>query len=201
MNKKFVLASANQGKLEELQQLLLPQGFTLKSLSEFTNESVAETATTFIENALIKARYAAKISGLPAIADDSGLCVDALGGAPGLISARYAGMNASSDENIHKLLAAMKNFHGKERRAKFVCVIVALKSCDDPLPIISLGEWYGEIALEVRGDGGFGYDPIFYLPTLQRMASELPASEKNKLSHRGQALSSFLAQFASGFCW
>ena len=186
---KLVLASGNAGKLAELRDLL-GDGFTLHAQSEFGVRDADETGLSFIENAILKARHAARISGLPALGDDSGLCVDAFGGAPGVQSARYAQTSPddpkSDARNNEKLLAELGN--RTERQAHFVTVIVYVRHADDPQPIIAEGEWHGEILAKERGTAGFGYDPLFYLRDLDLTSAELPADEKNRRSHRGQAL-------------
>lgn len=186
---RWVLATSNRGKVAELTALLAEAGVALDVIaqSELGVGGVAETGQTFVENALLKARHAARSTGLPAIADDSGLVVPALGGAPGVHSARYAGEQADDGANIAKLLAAL-DVPSVARRAEFHCALVALEHADDPAPLIATGSWAGEIAREPRGTGGFGYDPVFYIPALERTAAELPAAEKNRLSHRGAAL-------------
>lgn len=181
---KLVVATSNADKLKEIQQIL-----TGYELIPQTFESVPETGLTFVENAIIKARHAASVTGLPALADDSGLVVDALNGAPGIYSARYAGENQPSSTHVQKLLREME---GKTNRtARFYCVLVYLKSPHDPTPIICQGVWQGSILHEMRGSHGFGYDPIFYVPTHNCSAAELPSSEKNRISHRAQALTVF----------
>lgn len=192
---RVVLASNNLGKVGELQALLAPYGVRVLPQTAFAIPEVEETCPTFVENALLKARNAACYTGLPALADDSGLEVDALGGAPGIYSARYAGPNASDTENNAKLLKALADLQGEERRARFRCVLVFLRHAFDPSPIIAEGTWEGIIAHEPRGEGGFGYDPVFYLPELKRTAAELTPQEKNALSHRGQALRQLIARW------
>lgn len=186
MNKQLVLATGNQGKVKELAAMLEALNIDVLPQSQFNVPEVAETGTTFVENAIIKARHAAKITGLPAVADDSGIEVDALNGAPGVYSARFAGPNASDSDNIHKLLADME---GKtERSARFWCVLVYMRHADDPTPIICQASWEGKITEQPAGSGGFGYDPIFFVPTLNCSAAALSKEEKNAISHRGQAL-------------
>jgi XTP/dITP diphosphohydrolase len=186
---RWVLATANRGKTAELSALLRDSGLELDivSQSELSVPPVAETATTFVENALIKARHASLVTGLPAIADDSGLAVDALGGAPGVWSARYAGPHADDRSNITKLLRELAQHNGP-RAARFHCVLVAMCSSDDPAPCIAVGEWPGEIAGRPRGAHGFGYDPVFFDPRIGKTAAELSPAEKNAVSHRGEAL-------------
>ena len=187
---KLLLASGNPGKLREFRQLCAPLGLTLVPQAELGISEADEPYGTFIENALAKARHASRASGLPAFADDSGLCVAALGGAPGVYSARFADAAADRDtqdaRNNAKLVAMLA---GKtDRRAHYACVIVLVRHADDPEPLIAEGRWQGEIIDTPRGVGGFGYDPYFFLPALNKTAAELPADEKNRISHRGQAL-------------
>ena len=183
---RWVLASANAGKIAELRALLAPAGIVLMSRDEFGLGSPEETGHSFVENALLKARHTAAATGLPAIADDSGLAVDALGGAPGVRSARFGGGEASA--NVAKLLRLLEDVTESQRQARFCCVVVALRRWDDSMPLIGYGEWLGIIAREPRGESGFGYDPVFYDPQLGATAAELPAEVKNRVSHRGQAL-------------
>ena len=183
----ILLASNNGKKIAELSAILASFGIEIKAQRDYGIEDVPETGLTFIENALIKARHAARQSGLPAIADDSGLCVPAIGGAPGIYSARYSGEGDAG--NNRKLLAALENV--QDRRAYYVCLIVYLRHADDPLPIIAQGLWHGTIALEARGDGGFGYDPLFVPAGDSRTAAEYSAAEKNSISHRARALAAF----------
>ncbi len=187
---KLVLASGNPGKLREFQQLCEPLGLTLLSQAALGIAEAEEPHCTFIENALAKARHASRASGLPAFADDSGICVNALGGAPGVHSARFADAagdrEAQDARNNAKLMASLA---GKgDLGAHYVCVIVLVRHADDPEPLIAEGRWHGKIIDAPRGDGGFGYDPYFFLPALNKTAAELPAAEKNKISHRGKAL-------------
>lgn len=188
LSVKLVLASSNQGKLEELRGLLADSGIELIAQSDLGVSDADETATTFVENALIKARHACQITGLPALADDSGICVDALHGAPGLYSARYAGQHGDAARNIDKLLEAMKDVPDDQRSAHFYCVLVLLRHANDPQPLIVEGEWRGRILHERRGIGGHGYDPVFFDPRYGQSAAEMPLDFKNTLSHRGQAL-------------
>ncbi|OMG53025.1 non-canonical purine NTP pyrophosphatase, RdgB/HAM1 family [Azonexus hydrophilus] len=184
--KKLVLASNNAKKMKELNALLAPLGFEVIPQGQLGIPEAEEPHCTFVENALAKARHAAQHSGLPALADDSGLCVKALGGAPGVISARYAGEPKSDARNNEKLLADLA---GKtDRRAHFVSCLVLCRSADDPQPIIAEGEWHGEIVDQYRGDGGFGYDPLFFVPEFGQTAAELDAETKNRISHRGRAM-------------
>ena len=185
---QVVLASGNPGKVDELRELLQGAAFDLRAQSQFGVADVEETATTFVENALLKARHAARATGLPAMADDSGLCVDALGGAPGLYSARYGGVQGDAGRNIARLLDAMRDVPASNRGARFYCVIVVLRSADDPQPLIAEGEWRGRILEAPRGAGGFGYDPVFFDPAHACSAAELDPSLKNRISHRGRAL-------------
>lgn len=183
----ILLASNNGKKIAELSAILASFGIEIKAQRDYGIEDVPETGLTFIENALIKVRHAARQSGLPAIADDSGLCVPALGGAPGIYSARYSGEGDAG--NNRKLLAALENV--SDRRAYYVCLIVYLRHADDPLPLIAQGLWHGTIAREPRGDGGFGYDPLFVPAGDSRTAAEYSAAEKNSISHRARALAAF----------
>jgi XTP/dITP diphosphohydrolase len=184
--RRIVLATGNLGKLRELQQLL-GASFDLVAQSELNISTIEETGDTFTENALLKARHASAMSRLPAIADDSGLEVDALGGAPGIRSARYAGVDATDDENNGKLLAALAALPAAERTARFLCVIVFVRSPDDPEPLIAEGTWEGRILEAPRGAGGFGYDPLFFDETAGLTGGELDPDDKNSRSHRGQA--------------
>jgi XTP/dITP diphosphohydrolase len=189
--RKLVIASNNPGKLREFQFLLQPLGIEVLTQAELGIEEAEEPHFTFIENALAKARHVSRLSGLPALADDSGICVEALGGAPGVQSARYAGDNPKSDRrNNDKLLQDMQGV--TDRRAHYYCVLVLVRHADDPQPIIAEGEWWGEIAHEERGDGGFGYDPMFWLPDLGKMSAELTHDEKAQISHRAKALKGLL---------
>jgi len=190
----IILASNNAGKIAEFSALLAPLDYHITPQKEFNIVDVAETGLTFIENALQKARNAATLTGLPALADDSGLVVPALNGAPGIYSARYAGEKANAQMNINKLLADMTDFQQEQRRAWFYCVLVFLRHANDPSPIIAQGSWHGEILMAPRGAQGFGYDPIFWLADLQKSSAELPLELKNALSHRGKALQSLIAQ-------
>jgi XTP/dITP diphosphohydrolase len=186
---KVVLASGNAGKLAEMRELLGDLTLELIPQAALGIADAEETATSFVENALLKARHAARLSGLPALGDDSGLCVDALGGAPGLHSARYAGEHGDSQANIAKLLDALAGIPDSARSAHFHCVIVLLRHADDPAPIIAEGRWAGQVLTAPRGSNGFGYDPVFLDLQHKRSAAELDAATKNRLSHRGQALS------------
>jgi XTP/dITP diphosphohydrolase len=185
--QKLVIASNNPGKLREFQFLLQPLGIEVMTQAQLGIAEAEEPHVTFVKNALVKARHVSRLSGLPALADDSGICVTALNGAPGVLSARYAGDNPKSDlRNNEKLLQDMQGV--KDRRAHYYCVLVLLHHADDPQPLIAEGEWHGEIAHEERGDGGFGYDPLFWLPSLNKMSAELSRDEKHAISHRGKAL-------------
>jgi XTP/dITP diphosphohydrolase len=184
--KKLVIASNNPGKLREFQAMLTPWGIEVLTQEQLGIAEAEEPHCTFIENALAKARHVSKASGLPALADDSGICVSALGGAPGVWSARYAGEPKSDTRNNEKLLQAMQGV--ADRRAHYYCVLVLVMHADDPQPLIAEGEWHGEIAQEERGSGGFGYDPMFWLPERGKMSSELTHDEKSQLSHRGKAM-------------
>jgi XTP/dITP diphosphohydrolase len=185
---KLVLASGNAGKLIEIRDVLADLPIELIAQSELGIDDAEETGSTFVENAIIKARHAARASGLPALADDSGICVDALGGAPGLISARYAGRHGDSAANNAKLLDALGDTAESSRGAHFFCVLVLLRSADDPVPLIAEGRWHGRILNAPRGTQGFGYDPVFFDPERNAVAAELDPAKKNRISHRGQAL-------------
>nr|WP_321242565.1 RdgB/HAM1 family non-canonical purine NTP pyrophosphatase [uncultured Tolumonas sp.] len=186
--EKVVLATGNKKKVEELNALLADLNYAVVPQSEFNVESVPETGTTFVENAIIKARHAARITGLPAIADDSGIEVDALLGRPGVYSARYAGEDASDQDNLEKLLEEMNGVPPVLRTARYWCVLVYMRHADDPTPIICQASWEGSLATEPSGENGFGYDPIFNVPDLDCTAAELEPATKNCLSHRGKAL-------------
>ena len=195
--KRVVLASGNAGKLREFAELLAGTGFVLARQSDFGIVPPPETGTTFLENALIKARNAAHRTGLAAIADDSGIEVDALGGAPGVYSARYAGEDASDAANLDKLLGALAGLPDAERTARYRCVIVCVQSAEDPDPMIGDGTWEGRIIDARRGSNGFGYDPSFVPMGDTRTVAEMPQDEKNLQSHRGQAMRAFLARFGA----
>ena len=188
MPKKIILASNNAGKLREIQAVLGTEHFKLIQQSDFDVGEVEETGTTFVENAIIKARNAARLTGMPALADDSGIEVDALQGAPGVYSARFAGSNSSDRENNAKLLRELKNVPDQQRIARFQCVLVFMQHDKDPMPLICQGTWEGMILHEEQGDNGFGYDPLFYVPTHDCASAELDPAEKNRISHRAQAL-------------
>lgn len=190
MKQKIVLATGNQGKVKEMSDVLSDFGFEVIAQTELNIDSPEETGLTFVENAILKARYASKKSGLPAIADDSGLVVQALKGAPGLYSARYAGVDGSEADikNREKLLAELKDVPEEQRQAKFVSCIVMLQHENDPSPIIAEGECFGEIAFAEKGENGFGYDSLFFYPELNCTFAELDTAEKKKISHRARAL-------------
>ncbi|MBC7006223.1 XTP/dITP diphosphatase [Photobacterium sp. BZF1] len=190
---KLVLATGNQGKVKEMASLLADFGFDVVAQSDYNVSSVAETGTTFIENAIIKARHAAKETGLPAIADDSGLEVDYLKGAPGIYSARFAGIDASDEENLQKLLKEMEGVADEQRTARFHCVLVMMRHENDPTPLVCHGSWEGKILTEAHGENGFGYDPIFWVPEDQCSSAELEPTRKKQLSHRGKALAKLFA--------
>ena len=190
---RTVLASGNAGKLRELTAILRPLGLTLIAQSELGIDSPPETGATFLENALIKARHAARVSGMAALADDSGIEVDALDGRPGVRSARFAGEGASDADNLHKLLAELHDVPMEFRQARYRCVIAFVRRHDDPNPVVAHGTWEGRIALEPRGAGGFGYDPIFMPADARRTAAELDPAVKNEVSHRAQALRAWVA--------
>lgn len=194
---QIVLATSNEGKIAELQSLLQVLPIEWIPQSEFDVTDIEETGKTFIENAILKARHAAKISGLPALADDSGLVIDALDGAPGVYSARYAGENATTAERNEKVLDEMRDVPKGERTAAYHCVLALVEYEDDPVPLICHGIWEGSILTEARGNNGFGYDPIFYVPSHQCSAAELSTAEKNAISHRGQVVDQLLEVFHS----
>ena len=199
-NNEWVLASNNKGKLAEFKRLFTDANLnvTIIPQGQLDIEDAIEDGLSFVENAIIKARHASRISGLPAIADDSGLCVPALGNAPGIYSARYAGEHGNDSKNNAKLMADLQPIraeHANEPiKGLFVCVLAMVRHADDPLPIIAQGLWQGEILEQVHGDGGFGYDPLFWLPDLQASAASLSADDKNNISHRGQAIRQLLQQ-------
>jgi XTP/dITP diphosphohydrolase len=185
---KLVLATSNKGKLAEIAPIVQTFGFEALPQNQFGFADAEETGLTFVENALIKARHACQQTGLPALADDSGIIIDALNGAPGLISAHYAGVHGDSMGNIAKVLAELSQLPNPVRTARFYCCMVLLKNADDPQPIIAEGIWHGEILAAPLGLHGFGYDPIFWDPRQQMSAAQMPAELKNRISHRGQAL-------------
>ena len=194
MMQKLVLASNNAGKLKEFGALLAPLGFEVHKQSDFNVPEAEEPHPTFVENALAKARHASKLTGLPALADDSGICANALGGAPGVLSARYAGEPKSDARNNQRLIEDL-GVHA-DKSAYYYCVLVFVRHADDPQPLIAEGRWDGEVVAEARGAGGFGYDPHFLLPALAKTAAELSAEEKNRVSHRGQALRELIRKLA-----
>lgn len=190
---KIVLASQNEGKLIEIQNSLNNLEIQFIPQRKLDITSAEETGTTFVENAIIKARHAAKYSGLPALADDSGLTINALDSAPGILSSRYAGDNATDSDRIQKILKELDNVNSSDRSASFHCILALMKSKTDPVPLVFHGVWKGEIANEPKGENGFGYDPIFYIPSHRCTAAELDLKEKNVISHRGQALQNLMA--------
>ncbi len=186
--RRVVLASGNKGKVREINQILAGLHIEVVPQTDFDVPEIEETGLTFVENAILKARNAARHTGLPAIADDSGLEVDALKGAPGIYSARYAGPGASDEANLQKLLAELKDVPEAERTARFQCLMVYMEHELDPTPVICQGTWEGRIAFEPAGENGFGYDPVFFVPAQNCTSAQLPPETKNRLSHRGQAL-------------
>ncbi|MGJ8670660.1 MAG: RdgB/HAM1 family non-canonical purine NTP pyrophosphatase [Oceanococcus sp.] len=193
---QWVLASGNKGKLAELRHALSDLSLALLPISQWTEISPEETGSSFESNAIIKARHAAELTGLPSLADDSGLAVDALGGAPGVYSARYAGQPSNDANNNAKLLHALENVADEQRTARFVCVIALLRSADDPAPLLARGEWHGRIARVASGNNGFGYDPLFMDEATQSSAASLSPEQKIVRSHRGKAISLLKAQLA-----
>jgi len=192
---RIVLASGNTGKLREFTQLLAPLGFELIPQSDLSVPEIAETGLSFVENAILKARHAAHHTGLPALADDSGLEIDALQGAPGIYSARYAGEKASDTDNIAAVLKALQVIPHSERSARFQCVLVFMRHAKDPTPLICQGTWQGSIVTEPSGEEGFGYDPIFWVPETDCTAAELSSDQKHAISHRGKAMRAFMEEF------
>lgn len=195
MNKlgtKLVLASGNAGKLREFQQIFAHSGMDVLPQAEFAITDAEETGLTFVENAIIKARHAAKLSGLPALADDSGLAVDFLDGAPGIYSSRFSGANATDQSNNELLLQRLKDVPENLRTASFHCVLVLMQHAEDPVPLIFHGQWQGIILPKAQGEQGFGYDPLFYVPEYQCSSAELSAELKNQISHRGKAVSALI---------
>ena len=190
MFERLVIASNNPGKIREIGQILTPLGIEIIPQSVLAVPEAEEPHATFIENALAKARHAARLTGLPALADDSGICVDALGGAPGVISAHFAGEPRSDVRNNRKLLEMLGA--GEDRRAHYYCVMLLMRHGDDPQPLVAEGEWRGEILREPRGSGGFGYDPVFLDPALGKTGAELTPEQKNRVSHRGKALAALV---------
>ncbi|MGP4971463.1 RdgB/HAM1 family non-canonical purine NTP pyrophosphatase [Psychrobacter aquimaris] len=204
-DNQWVLASNNKGKLAEFKRLFAEANLdvTIIPQGQLDIEDAIEDGLSFVENAIIKARHASRISGLPAIADDSGLCVPVLGNSPGIYSARYAGEHGNDGKNNAKLIADLQSIRDQQAdssnpnatiKGMFVCVLAMVRHADDPLPIIAQGLWHGEILDALHGDGGFGYDPLFWLPDLQASAASLSAADKNSISHRGQAIQQLLAQ-------
>jgi XTP/dITP diphosphohydrolase len=196
---RLVLASGNAGKLRELSVMLKPLGWVVKPQSDWSVEEAVEDGLSFIENALIKARHAARITGLPALGDDSGLVVDALDGRPGIYSSRFAGEFADDDANNAKLLTALSGVAEERRGAHFYCAMVLMRDADDPAPLLATGRWRGRVLTAPSGSGGFGYDPVFGVPDHGCSAAELPTALKNRISHRGQALAQMLRQIEIGF--
>ncbi len=192
MISKIVLASGNKGKLREFNQVLGEMDVEVVPQSDFNVSDADETGLSFVENAILKARHAAQITGLPALADDSGLEVDALNGAPGIYSARFAGVGSSDADNNAKLLELLKDLPAEKRSARFRCLLVFMRHAEDPTPLICQGTWEGQILTEAQGDNGFGYDPLFLIPELDKASAELPPEQKNKLSHRGQAVAQLI---------
>ncbi|ODC04701.1 non-canonical purine NTP pyrophosphatase, RdgB/HAM1 family [Terasakiispira papahanaumokuakeensis] len=195
----LVLASGNAGKLREFADLLAPMGWQVHPQSEFAVPEAEETGLTFVENALIKARNAARHTGSPALADDSGIEVDALKGAPGVFSARYAGPHATDEENNAQLLRALAEVPEAQRSARYWCVLTFLRHADDPTPVIVQASWEGRVLMAPEGEGGFGYDPLFWVPERQMSAAALDKAEKNKISHRGRASALLLAELKTRF--
>lgn len=191
--EKIVIASGNKGKLKEFQQIFANQNINVLPQSHFRIDDAEETGLTFVENAIIKARHAAKISGLPALADDSGLEVDVLRGKPGIYSARYAGAEATDADNNAKLLKALYNVPAEQRTARFHCVLVLMRHAEDPTPLIFHGQWEGMILTQEHGTNGFGYDPLFYALEQKCCSAELASEVKNKISHRGRAVEKLIA--------
>ena len=193
MKQKWVLATGNQGKVKEMSKLLNSFSIEVLPQSQFNVPDVPETGTTFIENAIIKARHASKLTGLPAIADDSGLEVDFLNGQPGIYSSRFAGENATDQDNIDKLLSKLEGINPEQRKARFQCVLVYMRHALDPTPIICQGTWEGSITESQDGQNGFGYDPLFWVESEQSTSAQLSKQRKSELSHRGNALSQLVA--------
>lgn len=196
MSQKIVLASGNKGKLREFQELLANRGFEVLPQSDFAVTEAEETGTTFVENAIIKARHACRATGLPAIADDSGIEVDALNGRPGVFSARYSGASANDASNNDKLLQELAGVPEAQRTARYHAVLAYMRHADDPTPILCHGVWEGVILTEPRGEGGFGYDPLFFVPSHQCASAELDKAEKNRISHRGKAMQELLQKIS-----
>ena len=194
--RKVVLATSNIGKIREMQGLLEPLGMEIHAQSDFDVPPVAETGHSFVENAIIKARHAAKVTGLAAIADDSGLLVDILDGAPGIYSARFAGINATDEDNLELLIRQVDATGIPQPAAFFHCAMAYLRNAEDAVPILSQASWRGHIVTRPRGSNGFGYDPIFFVPTHQCTSAELPPAVKNRISHRGQAMEKLLSELS-----
>ncbi|MET3999129.1 XTP/dITP diphosphatase [Marinobacterium sp. MBR-109] len=194
MINKIVLASGNRGKLKEFSEIFAPLQIDVMPQSDFAVQDAEETGLSFVENAIIKARHAARVTGLPALSDDSGLEVDALNGAPGIYSARYAGAGCGDDENNRKLLQALDQVPPEQRSARFQCVLVFMRHAEDPTPLICQGSWEGVILDTPRGHNGFGYDPLFFVPELNCASAELSSEQKQKYSHRGKAVRQFIEQ-------
>lgn len=192
MSHTIVLATNNQGKVAEFQRLLTNTPYQIKAQAEFAIADAAETGLSFVENAIIKARHASRISKLPAIADDSGLEVDCLDGAPGIYSARFAGPEARDADNNRKLLEQLQGLPPEQRKARFQCLLVYMRHAEDPTPLICQGSWEGEILTEARGNNGFGYDPLFYIPNCGCTSAQLSPAEKSRLSHRARAMACML---------
>ena len=195
--KKIVLASGNKGKLREFQDLLSGCGLEVVPQSDFFSENAEETGLTFVENAIIKARYACAKTGLPALADDSGIEVDALNGRPGIYSARYAGEGANDEKNNQKLLKELKDVPAAQRTARYHAVLAFMRHAEDPTPILCHGVWEGVILTEPQGEGGFGYDPLFFVPTHNCASAQLTKDEKNRISHRGKAMQELLQKLSA----
>jgi XTP/dITP diphosphohydrolase len=192
--KRIVLATGNAGKVRELQQLLADMDYEIVPQSEFNTPDAVEDGLGFVENALIKARSASRHTGLPAIADDSGIAVDALDGAPGIYSARYAGAGATDEQNLNHLLENMQTIDDPDRTARFICLMVYVRHAEDPTPLICQGSWEGQLLRSPQGENGFGYDPIFYVPEKDCTSAQLSSDEKNAMSHRGKAIQCLVDQ-------
>ena len=190
-DRRIVIATGNQSKIKEMTDPLLALGFDVKLQSDFGISEVKETGTTFFENAIIKARHAARVTGIPAIADDSGLEVDILNGRPGVYSSRYSGVGATDESNIEMLLNDLRSIPGQQRTARFVCVLAFMYHADDPMPLVCHGKWEGKVSREPEGENGFGYDPVFFVESERCTSAQLDPKRKKRLSHRGQALRSF----------
>jgi len=194
MPRQIVLASSNKGKLKEFNQVLGDLGVEVVPQSQFSVPDADETGLSFVENAILKARHACQLTGLPALADDSGLEVDALNGAPGIYSARFAGPDATDEDNNRKLLQSLEGTSPEQRSARFRCVLVFMRHAEDPTPLICQGSWEGHILPLLQGDNGFGYDPLFLVPGLDISSAQLPPEQKNKVSHRGLAVQQLIQQ-------